>query len=263
MKHGFTAYIDESGDEGFTFRPLPQRGSSQWLVLAAAVVPVDREMTELRAIDARLKEIAPTRPHAVHFCKLHHDQKVHICDGLGASDFRFVIVCFEKTRLTLQKFREEKHMLYFYVAKYLVERISWMCKDALTNPDQDQYVKLVFSNRSKMPYEALIDYFRLLHRQGNNAIFWPAINFDEITARAHEQLVGLKCADAVASGSRAAMELSHYGHCEDRYIRLLAPKFYHRNDRCLHFGLKFFPSTPAQDIERPARYKWISELFPK
>ena len=55
MTASFTAYIDESGDEGFMFLP-GEKGSSRWLVLSAVVfrkskdLQAVRVMRELRAL---------------------------------------------------------------------------------------------------------------------------------------------------------------------------------------------------------------------
>ena len=64
MSSSFTAYIDESGDEGFVFLP-GEKGSSRWLVLSAVVFrkTKDREAVRvMREVRALLEDAAPARP---------------------------------------------------------------------------------------------------------------------------------------------------------------------------------------------------------
>ncbi len=51
MTSSFTAYIDESGDEGFVFLP-GERGSSRWLVLSAVVFRKTEDLEAVRVMRA-------------------------------------------------------------------------------------------------------------------------------------------------------------------------------------------------------------------
>ncbi len=57
----FTAYIDESGDEGFVFLP-GEKGSSRWLVLAAMVFRKSKDLEAVRVTrEVRTLATAPMR----------------------------------------------------------------------------------------------------------------------------------------------------------------------------------------------------------
>ena len=49
MTSSFTAYIDESGDEGFMFLPSEKR-SSRWLVLSAVVFRKSKDLQAVRVM---------------------------------------------------------------------------------------------------------------------------------------------------------------------------------------------------------------------
>ena len=49
MAAGYVAYIDKSGDEGLRrIRPLYLDGSSEWFVISAVLVKIDRDKDLLR-----------------------------------------------------------------------------------------------------------------------------------------------------------------------------------------------------------------------
>jgi len=265
MAHSYVAYVDESGDEGFQFRDLPGKGSSQWFVLSALIIPSALELSQLRLVDTVIKPIEQARGKPIHFHKLNHEQRVAVCAAIGASDFMSINICIDKTRLTSAALKSG-YALYFYATRYLIERFSWLARDALKNAPGDGTVKMIFSNRTRMSYDDLRDYVRIL-RAGSvftdTKIHWPAIVPELITSRAHDQLVGLRAADALASGIRWGLELTQYGHFEDRYARLMARNVYRRNGNARSYGLKFFPGPPARYASKPDHYAWCDEIFPK
>lgn len=262
MAHSFVAYIDESGDEGWSFRDEPGLGSSEWFVISAVVMPTSIEIAELKRFHDVIRPIEEVRKAPIHFSKLNHEQRVAACAGIANTKTRFVSVCINKRAINGAGLKG-KHRLYFYTTRYLLERISWLARDTVKNFPGDGVVKLVFSNRRQMSYDDLCDYVGRLRAAPDYEdvrIHWPAIDVARLEARPHNQLVGLRAVDTVASGIRYGLELSRYGFCEDRYGRLLAPRVYRHKERALPYGMKFFPAPPAVE---PRRYAWISELFPK
>lgn len=262
MAHSFVAYIDESGDEGFSFRPEPGFGSSEWFVISAVMIPTTRDIAENKKFHDVIRPIEKIRNAPIHFAKLSHEQRVAVCNGIGASQFRIISVCINKRELAGDGLRG-KHRLYFYATRYLIERISWLARDRSADHAGDGRVRLVFSNRRQMSYDDLRTYVERLRSAPPEAdirIHWPAISADLVEPRPHNQLVGLRAVDTVASGIRYGLELTQYGFCEDRYGRMMEPRTYRHLGRALPYGMKFFPGAPAQT---PGRYGWIHELFPK
>lgn len=65
MAASFTAYIDESGDEGFIFLP-GEKGSSRWLVLSAVVFRKSKDLEAVRVMRARPCLSLYMRTHCSH-----------------------------------------------------------------------------------------------------------------------------------------------------------------------------------------------------
>jgi hypothetical protein len=58
---------------------------------------------------------------------------------------------------------DEKNHLYFYLCRYLIERISWLCRDMRRNvPEGDGKVKIIFSRRGGMSYDDFRAYLERL-----------------------------------------------------------------------------------------------------
>jgi len=99
MAHSFVAYIDESGDEGFSFRPEPGKGSSEWLVISAVMGPMHGHIAEMKRFHDVIRPMEITRGSPIHFAKLPHDQRIPVCDALGHSNFRLLSICIHKPSL--------------------------------------------------------------------------------------------------------------------------------------------------------------------
>jgi hypothetical protein len=116
---------------------------------------------------------------------------------------------------------------------------------------------LIFSRAKSLSYVALADYLNKLKNEHHTQIDWTAIDPDKIEVLQHEQSVGLRLADAIASGVHCALELSRHGFCEDRYLRLMKQKIYCLKGNYLSYGLKVVPAIPACEPDRDNRYKCI------
>lgn len=253
----FIAYIDESGDEGFRFG----EGSSDWFVLAAVILrrSTDREMLKLidevrdRINEHRKPEhrMPPKKP--LHFRNLKHEPRKYFVGQLGQADLRTACVMIHKPALTSPENFNTKSRLYFYMVRMLVERISWYCRDnRRKDNDGDGSVRLVFSNRASLDYEALRDYLKYLE---NNRIALDyradvkVIRPDEMETYTHGRRVGLQLADAVASSFFYAVEPNAFGQTEDGYARLLLTRAYRHNRRLWGYGVKLMPRE-AEEARR-------------
>ncbi len=265
MVHSFVAYIDESGDEGFKFKPFPERASSEWFVISALMIPRSAEISELKKIDAIIKPIEKERKKVIHFSKLSHEQRIAVCHAIGNTNVRLISICIDKLKLQ-SDYLKVGYNFYFYYTRYLIERISWLARDRAAGFEGDGRVQLIFSNRNRMSYDDLrkyVDRLRLASDEAGVSIHWASIDTSLIKSRAHADLVGLRAVDSVASGIRYGLELSHYGLCEDAYVELLEPRTYRYANRARSYGMKFFPSVPQIEPERNNRYGWVERLFPR
>lgn len=246
MAASFTAYIDESGDEGFVFLP-GEKGSSRWLVLSAVVFRKAKDLEAVRVMREVRTLLGKDPKKALHFREMKHEHRVPYVRALATAPMRTVSVLIHKPSITEpEKFQNEAFRLYRYATRLLVERVSWLCRDTRKDNEGDGSCELIFSNRSAMSYEELRNY--LLHlkdKPGIDArIDWNAIRPPQVRAVNHDQLAGLQIADAVASSLFFAVNLTQYSEVEGRYFRMLRPTIYrHAKTGELGYGLKFWPGS--------------------
>ncbi len=265
MAHSFIAYLDEAGDEGLTGKyrePGSHGGASHWLTLGATVWRLSIDLDAVgwaRSIIAKLPSQPRRKP--LHFMDLTHPQKVMAVQELCGKPFRAITVIANKPVIP-DGIYTQKNQLYQYLCRYLVERISWLCRDLRPHvPEGDGRVKIVFSRRRTMDYDDFQSYLRLLwDNSGPDVrIHWPVIDIDGIEAEDHGSRYGLQIADLVTSGLTAALEPDFYGNVEARYARLLRPNVYCRNKNFMSYGAKLFP--PAGQLELSKQQQEFVDLF--
>jgi Protein of unknown function (DUF3800) len=252
MTSSFTAYIDESGDEGFVFLP-GEKGSSRWLVLSAVVFRKAKDLEAVRVMREVRTLLGKDPKKALHFREMKHEHRVPYVRALAAAPMRTVSVLIHKPSITEpEKFQSEPFRLYRYACRLLVERVSWLCRDTRKDNEGDGSCELIFSNRSAMSYDDLRTYLsHLQDKPGNDArIDWTAIQPKQVRAVNHDQLAGLQMADAVASSLFFAVNLTQYSEVEDRYFKMLRQTIYrHPKSGELGYGLKFWPGSLEAHIE--------------
>src|SRR5574341_1117552 len=268
MTHSFVAYIDESGDEGFTFAEPPERKSSEWFVLGATVIRTTQLEASLKTISAEFKRLEENRRYPIlHITEIPHEARIALLHKIGKTPGRSITVNINKKALAHPESFKGTRRLYFYATRYLIERISWLTRDSRIQGEGDGRCKLVFSRCRRLSYEELTDYFGVLRSDvsGDVKVAWDFIDHANIEVFEHRMRVGLKVADAVCGGIRMALELSSHGFCEDRYVRLLKRTVYNRSNilgrkNYLSYGLKFLPGAPNAEPARDNRYAWIQDF---
>lgn len=265
MAHSYIAYIDESGDEGLNgnFRePGIAGGASHWLTLGATVWRLSRDLDAVqwaKGIIAKLPAQRANKP--LHFMDLNHAQKLMAVQSLSGKPFRSIAVIANKTVIPPDTYKE-RNQLYQYLCRYLIERISWLCRDMRPQvPEGDGRVKIVFSRKRTMNYTDFQAYLTLLRNMDDPSIkiHWPVIDIDGIEAHDHGARFGLQIADVVTSGLTAALEPDFYGNVEPRYARLLKQQVYCRNKNYMSYGTKMFP--PADQLQLSDQQREFVTIF--
>lgn len=268
MGCSFVAYVDEAGDEGFNSK------GSEWFVLSALVTDkVDENAMLEEVLNSVLLRLGKRKKKPLHFRKLSHHQRVPYIAQIAAAPVRAISILVHKPSLLKRETFNKEHRLYHYAVRYLVERVSWLCRDRKHSVG-DGTVELVFSNRGGMSYTAISEYINsLVIKAGQKEagtlvhdirIAAGTMDAGKVLTFSHGDRMGLQVADAVASGFYNALE-ARYGFTEDRYARMLKPILYNYRDRGSYrgYGLKFFPREAEKLIETDARLKWVVEEYPK
>ena len=154
MAHTFVAFIDESGDDGLKkFRvPGSRGGASTWLVISACVYRAQYSLEAVKWRDEILGRMPEKKKRELHFKDLSHQQRVVAAQVLGSKPIRTVSVLAAKKPIP-QGIYDQKNQLYFYLTRYLLERVSWLCRDMRRRaPEGDGRVAITFSRRGGMSY---------------------------------------------------------------------------------------------------------------
>ena len=250
---GFTVYIDESGDEGFKFGP---NQSSRWFVLSAVIVPTANDPCVALAAGIRERLNKP-RLYTLHFKDLRHEHRIVVCDGIRTcANLVTTSILIYKPRLTNVATFKQKDCLYFYFTRYLLERVSWWCRDNAV--DGDATADVIFEHRASITYQNLRDYLGRLRPDPNVTIAWEVIDPTRVRPLPKTQRAGLQVADAIAGSLTSACEVNGYGYTEDRYARMIEPVAYRRGGAALSYGVKFFPFDPAVGIAQGLPLAWAT-----
>ena len=268
MTASFRAYIDEAGDEGFKFRPEGCRdGSSDWFVIAALITQPETDLQTVKTIDEVRQHFGIPPKKNLHWKYLKHSEKVRYSQILaGLEQTRAVVVAVHKPSLTDRETFQGGFRLYFYITRYLLERVSWLARD-LHRPSHaagDGTVEVIFSNRQGMSYEELIAYIEKLQIDKGHGqkieIDFNHVRLDQITARTPGKSMGLQLADAVASGFFNGLERDHYGNTEPRYAKNLKMTIYRHAHKVEGYGLKIVPGTAKDSLKQRPELEWLKEF---
>lgn len=245
----FRAYIDESGDEGFVWRPNGT-GSTKWFIMGAVVVESkhDQELAKsVNRIKARLG-LPPQKP--LHWKdRRDHGQRKVIIQEICDKPFTRMFVGVYKPDITSAKLKTPP-ALYLYVTRYLLERVSWFVDD------QGGRVDCIFEHRSNLSYPQLRAYIQSLIADPNTEI---RDVIDGIYPRPKQQVKNLQVADACNGALYAALQPDRYGNNETAYLAMLRSRLYRRNDKLFSYGLKLFP-TDAGVLSQQPGWEWLNEI---
>jgi hypothetical protein len=231
----FVAYVDESGCEGFRF----DAGSTAWFTLCAVMARKENERHIIDIAD-HFGKIA-TRKKA-KFKNLRADKRADVLGRMVKAPLRTIVIAVDKTKLTSPESFHQPHRMYFYFTRYLIERVSWMCRDAPKGGEGDGSVQLIFHQRDGLPYKAMVEYFDRLKCQ-DTAIAWKAISTDRVESATDHDRIGIRLADATANSFYRAFGKSD---CTDA-LSLKPITYAARSNPPGHhgYGLKCFPVKPG------------------
>lgn len=246
----FNAYIDESGDNGFTWYD-DGTGSTRWFVLGAVVVRETNDR-ELSFVIDKIKErlnIPCEKP--LHWVDRKHKQRKYITELISNKEFTFITVGMDKFEINPESKLREYPALYLYAARFLMERVSWFVDS------HDGVVNCIFEHRENLSYDELRSYIRSQIVDKDSQIRPEVIS--GIQAKEGWQFKNLQVADACTGTVFNALETNKFGHVEPTYFLNLRKKLYRRNEKTLQYGLKLFPHE-YQALRSMEGLTWIEEI---
>lgn len=263
---GFTAYIDESGCDGFNF----DGGSTGFLVLGALICRT-ANLGQYQDATAEIRKAVRKKDGWIFpsFKKLNTapGQRWAIAKYLSATKCQVVAVAVHKPALTEQGWQQNKDDLYFQASKFLLERISWACRDTHNvGPAQpDGKVEIIFCKRGGLRYEDLVTYMNRLREDPKKYATkadWNHLDPGLVRDEPHDNDNPAHLAvDHFASALGCAIEEKDHGMFDDRYIRLWADRFYRSNGRVVGNGLKVWPNEGLTALQKESRGAWLKMAF--
>jgi hypothetical protein len=252
MTHTYRAFIDESGDDGLgKFREIGARGGqSRWLVISACLFRQTRQLDVVKWRDEISNKMPERKRRDLHFAQLNHGQKLATVQAISEKPLRAISVIAAKEPIPAEIYTE-KNQLYFYMTRYLIERLFWLCRDHRpTAPEGDGRLAITLLRRGGMQYDAFQEYLKRLkgNQSGDVRIHWPVVDIDAVRAADHSTNASLQLADTIASAFAAGFEPDRYGNCELRYAEALKPVTYGRKGNYLSYGVKIVPQPESCNL---------------
>ena len=258
---GYTAFVDESGDDGFNF----EGGSTDFIVVAAIISRtsnLDQFGDALRKARGKARKstgwVFPT------FKKLNNApvQRWLLADQFSCLAVQTCCVLIHKRGLSEPGWQSRKEDMYFHASKFLIERISWACRDTdAKKAEVDPVCNIIFSRRGGLRYEKLQTYVRRLQsspQEYDTKAEWRHIDPNLITCEDHSDSNACHlAADHFASAVGCAVELKDYYSFDDRYARIWTKKIYSYKGRIEGNGLKIWPESGTSYLRADPRGFWI------
>lgn len=260
MPSSYLVYIDESGDEGFKFRPDPAGyGSSHWFVLSAAVFRRANESEQVRLVDEVRRRLGKPSTKDLHFTDLVHEQRVVYTSLISAARLKCISVLVHKPSLRELGAFQLKNRLYHFATRLLLERVSWLCAQYRRDDDGgDGTAELVFSHRRNTPHAGIAFYLTTLQSR-ETEIDWSSIVPAQVKSLPHAQRKGLWIADAVASAYWHGLEPNRHGFTEPRYAQMLRPVIWSRKKSFAGIGLKLWPAEATAALSQE-HHAWLNDF---
>jgi len=128
--YNYVAYIDESGDPGLNkVKPRSPNGSSEWIIISAALIPAEIEPEMGGWVADMMKAINSRQLRDLHFVKLLDDRKNLVCRMLAEKNVRLFSVISNKQNMQgyLNPYAASipsDNWFYCWLTRVLLERVT-------------------------------------------------------------------------------------------------------------------------------------------
>lgn len=244
--YSFVAYIDESGCDNFD-KQHDGENTSKWFILSALIVRKTNDYELPKQRNAILKAISNQR-NIIHMRKIKkHEHKLYIAQEVGKLPIRLINILSNKYSVLHSKRKDlfdSTNTYYSYMARYLIERISWCCSHLRRKvPEGNGKVKIVFSKRGGMQYDEFREYLQKLRDENiTDAINWDIVDIDLIEAQSHSERAGLQLVDVAAFSFFKSVEPDKLGLIDISYAEKLKNVLYKHNGKLEGYGIKIVPN---------------------
>jgi hypothetical protein len=202
---------------------------------------------------------------ALHFKDVRPERREQVvqCFTADPSLFRAVLIMVHKPSLADPETFNESNRLYFYFTRYLLERVSWLCRDSREQrlkEHGDGTARVVFSSMDEVSHDRIRNYLSDLQRK-TTTIDWGVIRPDLFITRKPSQHAGLQIADSLASGFFCGDHPTDHKR-SPRWCEMWKPMLYSRNSKYRGYGIKIFPPAAEKQIAQGTLSAWAKLHYP-
>lgn len=264
--YSYVAYIDESGDPGLNaVAPRTPGGSSEWIIVAAALIPAELEPDMGAWVQQLMKSMNSHQMRDIHFQKLNETRKALCCSFLAERNVRlFAIVSNKQNMEGWQNPKAAKipsdNWFYCWLTRILLERVTdYVYHAAISRYGESRFVKLEYSERGGLRYSQMNAYYQWLKMKTAGGKIPPFVPFgdfqysvlhpDLMRVYNHAERDGLKLPDIVASAFFKAVDVLQTGKCDATFAKLLTPRMARAPDsgQIAGYGVKLMPNWRTLD----------------
>ncbi|ATE65637.1 DUF3800 domain-containing protein [Rhizorhabdus dicambivorans] len=264
--YNYVAYIDESGDPGLTkVKPRTPGGSSEWLVISAAVIPAECEPEVQTWVAEMMKAMNSHQLRDLHFQKLRPDKKSLLCSYLAQRRVKlFTLISNKQNMEGYHNPRAAKvpsnNWFYCWLTRVLLERVTgFVLAASIKRYNEPRLLKLEYSERGGLSYSQMHAYYEWLKIKGAGGavpqflpwgdLAWPVLHQDLMYVYNHKERDGLKLPDIAASAFFKAVDVHDTGACDASFAKLLAPAIARSPDSNMAcgYGVKLMPNWKTLD----------------
>jgi hypothetical protein len=266
---GYIAYIDEAGDDG-TRKIKTDRspGASEWMILSAVLVKVEREKDVLGWVQELVRMIGQHQITHLHFRTLPDDKKEMCCNYLSKQHVRLFSMISNKRNIEGRRnIRAERAgvnrtaRFYCWMTRLLLEEITDFCaRRTLSDYGEKRIVRFEFSDRGGLNIKDIRSYYKYIQAQTRmETIYidrynldWSVVDTEEFYVYPNKMRAGLQLSDIVASAFYAGLERTSAQPLNSEFAKLLFPRMArgHRK-RIIGTGVKFMPRWLSGDDVAP------------
>lgn len=279
--YDYVAYIDESGDPGLNrVKPRSEHGSSEWLIISAALVPADLEDSIKDWIHEMMAAMNSRQLTDIHFQKLNPSKKSLLCSMLAQKHVR--LFCVISNKQNMQGYQNpyasqipSDNWFYCWLTRVLLERLThFVANTSVRKYGEKRRVKLEFSERGGLSYSQMSAYYEWINIKsvgGKIPLYlpWGSVDFDVLHRNlfkvySHRERAGLKLPDIVASAFFKAVDVCDTRACDPQFAKLLKPKMAMApgSKQILGYGVKLMPNWRTLDqFNVPAEQREILQFY--
>jgi len=198
----------------------------------------------------------------LHFRKLRDRDKLLLLEEIATADLRAIAVMIHKPSITNRSAFNQKNVLYHYAARYLLERVSWCCRDwAANGVNGDGTAEVHFSNRANLKMQEFQSYLERLRFQSDNRIDWSIIKPDQCQILMPKRDLGQQIADAVASAFFFSVRSLHGNVPQPDYAQALHQVIYKAGTKYDGLGIKIWPREYHQRLSQTIHWDWLRKIY--